>query len=310
MLRKMRCPATLQANQIQGCDFNALQPVLEWLVAKVMETREAREFVNRLFSEQRFDADYSLRDPARAHSESTMARLHDRFRPRRKYQRSQHMWRTSLDEAGRVQSCLLEYGDRVVTAGGGCSRRPPNPRRRACLPPHTHRPRPPFLRAADGDDHGASRSRSSASAGSGSLSAFEKKFAAAQKEAEKDAAAQAEREAARERKLMKHMADSAGRGPGRRTRPASPFSVASHEPVPPSLPRARSTPVTGDRGNVAGSSVGRIVGLQRDEIKQASEQYAAESEATRKAAEERVRRLLGRGGGRGEGALSCVENAR
>lgn len=118
MLRKMRCPATLQANQIQGCDFNALQPVLEWLVAKVMETREAREFVNRLFSEQRFDADYSLLDPARTHSESTMARLHDRFRPRRKYQRSQQMWQTSLDEAGRVQSCLLEYGDKVVTAGG------------------------------------------------------------------------------------------------------------------------------------------------------------------------------------------------
>jgi hypothetical protein len=35
VLRAMHCPHPLQANQIQGSDFSAMYPVIQWLVKKV-----------------------------------------------------------------------------------------------------------------------------------------------------------------------------------------------------------------------------------------------------------------------------------
>ena len=39
-LRRMRCPCELQAHQIQGLDYPAIFPVVQWLVKKVIATRE------------------------------------------------------------------------------------------------------------------------------------------------------------------------------------------------------------------------------------------------------------------------------
>ena len=35
VVRNMGCPHPLQANQIQGKDYNAVFPVVQWTVAKV-----------------------------------------------------------------------------------------------------------------------------------------------------------------------------------------------------------------------------------------------------------------------------------
>lgn len=35
VLRQMQCPYPLQPNQVQGRDFNAIFPVVQWIVAKV-----------------------------------------------------------------------------------------------------------------------------------------------------------------------------------------------------------------------------------------------------------------------------------
>ena len=47
-LRRMGCPAPLLAHQIQGLDYPALFPVVQWLVKRVLATRE--EFGDRLRS--------------------------------------------------------------------------------------------------------------------------------------------------------------------------------------------------------------------------------------------------------------------
>ena len=39
VLRSMLCPHPLQANQIQGSDFAAMFPVIQWLVTKVLFTQ-------------------------------------------------------------------------------------------------------------------------------------------------------------------------------------------------------------------------------------------------------------------------------
>lgn len=39
-LQKMECPHPLQAHQIQGLDYPAVYPVVQWLVNHVLMTRE------------------------------------------------------------------------------------------------------------------------------------------------------------------------------------------------------------------------------------------------------------------------------
>lgn len=39
-LQRMGCPYPLQAHQIQGLDYKAVLPVVQWLVKRVKATRE------------------------------------------------------------------------------------------------------------------------------------------------------------------------------------------------------------------------------------------------------------------------------
>ena len=39
-LMNMACPYPLQAHQIQGLDYQAVYPVIQWLVKRVLEMRE------------------------------------------------------------------------------------------------------------------------------------------------------------------------------------------------------------------------------------------------------------------------------
>ena len=40
VMRKMRCPHPMQANQIQGSDWVNVYPVIIWMVKKFFENRE------------------------------------------------------------------------------------------------------------------------------------------------------------------------------------------------------------------------------------------------------------------------------
>ncbi len=45
-LKKMKCPFKLQPHQINGLDFKAILPIMQWLIKSVYKTREAREEAN------------------------------------------------------------------------------------------------------------------------------------------------------------------------------------------------------------------------------------------------------------------------
>lgn len=58
-LRAMNCPAPLQAHQVQGKDWAAIYPVVQWLVRKVLENREATGDDVRLASEAFFSKSFN-----------------------------------------------------------------------------------------------------------------------------------------------------------------------------------------------------------------------------------------------------------
>lgn len=107
-IRKMKCPYPLQAQQIQGLDYINLFPIIQWLIKKVIETREETGDLVRMYSESQFsknfkmpqDVDFDNRKPtAVAYANS----LEDRYRPQRRYKRQK-------SSAPTVNSTLLEYG--------------------------------------------------------------------------------------------------------------------------------------------------------------------------------------------------------
>ena len=51
----MKCPLRLEPHQIQGLDFIKMYPVLQWLVKKVLETREEMSDYIRNYSESQFN---------------------------------------------------------------------------------------------------------------------------------------------------------------------------------------------------------------------------------------------------------------
>eukprot|EP00947_MAST-08B_sp_MAST-8B-sp1_P000596 g596.t1 len=113
-LREMQCPFVLQANQIQGNDFNALHPIFKWLVKSVIEWRAATGDVVRNVSEVRFEKNYCLPEEEALGSANFLGGLADRYRVRRVYKRPKKMWQLELDEDTMVQSCLLEYGEKAA----------------------------------------------------------------------------------------------------------------------------------------------------------------------------------------------------
>lgn len=132
-LRDMGCPSSLQANQIQGSDFNAIFPVVQWLVKKVIENREATGDQNRKGSEAHFArhlGDITGSSSAVAEGAASasamrvvgtvaspyLGQVAAKYQPRRRFQRSQELWSagTSMGALARVQACLLEYGEKFA----------------------------------------------------------------------------------------------------------------------------------------------------------------------------------------------------
>jgi hypothetical protein len=53
-LIRMKCPHPLQSFQIRGLDYVSIFPVVQWLVTKVIETREETGDLLRVISESVF----------------------------------------------------------------------------------------------------------------------------------------------------------------------------------------------------------------------------------------------------------------
>lgn len=46
-MKEMECPYTIAAHQIQGLDYARALPVIEWLIKKLLESRDNRATLNR-----------------------------------------------------------------------------------------------------------------------------------------------------------------------------------------------------------------------------------------------------------------------
>lgn len=258
-LRTMGCPHPLQANQIQGNDFNAIFPVVQWLVRQVIENREATGDYVRRASETHFDQSYrwsfervrsvvvgaaatdagggaappskaeiaELKSSAARRSVavgSYLSELKDRYLPTRRFRRNESLWTgdAGLAPMARVQTCLLEYGEKLALG--------------------TRLQTGAEDAAAGGAGSGGRRG-----GGGGGASELDRRMAAMQRAAAEDDEARARAAADLEREMMGQMTAAAGR--------------------------------------VSGEEVGRIMGLQSDELRRTAAAYSAREEALRQEAE-------------------------
>ncbi|XP_059067043.1 uncharacterized protein LOC131079581 isoform X2 [Cryptomeria japonica] len=113
-LKNMECPYPLQAHQIQGLDYQAVYPVVQWLVKRVLAMREALGDELHRFSHLQFEKHYQLPTET-AFKQALEERLKGLSsikilqQPKRLYRRS----RTATieqDPADSVHGTLLEYG--------------------------------------------------------------------------------------------------------------------------------------------------------------------------------------------------------
>eukprot|EP01102_Stenamoeba_stenopodia_P011097 TRINITY_DN3394_c0_g3_i1.p1 TRINITY_DN3394_c0_g3~~TRINITY_DN3394_c0_g3_i1.p1 ORF type:complete len:618 (-),score=210.90 TRINITY_DN3394_c0_g3_i1:96-1949(-) len=116
-LIRMKCPHVIQPNQIQGLDYIHIFPVIQWLVTKVIETREETGDLLRQFSMWQFnkhqklpsDEEFEQRKPSAV---AYVKELNDRYKPSRKFKNQNKDF--SAREEEQVQQTLLEYGVRPV----------------------------------------------------------------------------------------------------------------------------------------------------------------------------------------------------
>ncbi|GAM22979.1 hypothetical protein SAMD00019534_061540 [Acytostelium subglobosum LB1] len=107
-LNRMKCPFPLQAQQIQGLNYINLFPIIRWLIAKVIETREETGDLLRMYSQTMFNKDHQAPHDVEtsenlAHSCTFVDTVEDRYKPQRKFRRGQSAHPTP-------QQTLLEYG--------------------------------------------------------------------------------------------------------------------------------------------------------------------------------------------------------
>ena len=110
VLQTMKCPNKIEPHQIQGLDFINIFPVVQWLVKKVMETRDAMGDVVRKFAVSQYHrafSEYDENDMTGIQKEAILQSIRKGYEPKRKY-RQQH--KVELDREDKVELTLLEYG--------------------------------------------------------------------------------------------------------------------------------------------------------------------------------------------------------
>lgn len=55
-MSSVKCPVILNPVQLQGLDLNTIYQVLQWLVKKLIETRDERNFKNKVTANSYYDA--------------------------------------------------------------------------------------------------------------------------------------------------------------------------------------------------------------------------------------------------------------
>lgn len=193
VLRKLGCPSPLQANQIQGGDYAAVFPVVQWVVTLVLKTRRALGDASRKASEAHFGRRLgrAMRSAAESGEVASLGAslsqfatdVGERYKPRRRFRRSEELWSsgTSMEALSRVQACLLEYGEKFE---------------------------PGTLVGSGADDADTDGGAGGGGGGGGSSTEFDRKMKAMQRAAKEAEERRAKEAAALEAKMLGQMSET------------------------------------------------------------------------------------------------------
>ncbi|XP_017078635.1 coiled-coil domain-containing protein 93 [Drosophila eugracilis] len=113
VLIDMKCPHSLEPHQVQGLEFLAIHPVIQWLVKTSVENRAERGQRLKRFAIGQFHNHYQYKSDKDNLTKIRLASTHIRaiqelYCPRRLYERQEA---PGDDDVSRVRLTLLEYGD-------------------------------------------------------------------------------------------------------------------------------------------------------------------------------------------------------
>ena len=122
-IREMQCPTPIASHQISGLDYGRIQPVLQWLIQKLSESRDTRAKFNRrqgLLNYNRFFAKTYVPDenddaPAEeANYDLELAQMKEtvfRGKPKRIFLARKNVDEVPFPDPKRVHQCLREFND-------------------------------------------------------------------------------------------------------------------------------------------------------------------------------------------------------
>jgi len=114
-LRVMECPHLVYPHQIQGLDYEALIPVMQWLLKKLMESRDTRSLINRKQGLMHYKLKSEIAYQASVQSETTVdtnkiKNIIFGGRPKRVFKTKRNADVTFQDPK-RVHTALREFND-------------------------------------------------------------------------------------------------------------------------------------------------------------------------------------------------------
>ncbi|XP_017044593.1 coiled-coil domain-containing protein 93 [Drosophila ficusphila] len=113
VLIDMKCPHSLEPHQVQGLEFLAIHPVIQWLVKTSVENRAERGQRLKRFAIGQFHNHYQYKSDKDNLTKIRLASTHikaiqELYSPKRLYERQEA---PGDDDLSRVRLTLLEYGD-------------------------------------------------------------------------------------------------------------------------------------------------------------------------------------------------------
>lgn len=112
-LSVMECPYNLAPQQIQGLDYERIYPCLQWLIKKLMESRDTRGEANKRQGALNYNLMYGKRKFTKTANQQELDRVREiifKNKPKRVF-RSINAAQTPLEDPKRVHSALREFND-------------------------------------------------------------------------------------------------------------------------------------------------------------------------------------------------------
>ncbi|TDG43026.1 hypothetical protein AWZ03_010548 [Drosophila navojoa] len=116
VLIDMKCPHSLEPHQVQGLEFLAIHPVIQWLVKTSVENREERGQRLKRFAIGQFHNDYQYKSDKDnltkiRYAAVNIKAIQELYSPKRQYERQEA---NTDDDALRVRLTLMEYDDQKM----------------------------------------------------------------------------------------------------------------------------------------------------------------------------------------------------